>query len=81
VLGIFLHRRDVHDAADVDAAVANEHADAGFLAGHIDFCGQFHRLDVRTPCQGQAGTGQTGRGAGFGHRTGMSLGPWKTPQV
>ena len=80
--GVFPHGRNVGHAADVDAAVAHEHADARLLVGHVQFRRQL------------LGAGQGGRARRSGSWRlrltrprasmtdwGMSLGPWKTPQT
>ena len=63
--GVGLDARNIDDSADVDAAVADEHADARVLTGDIPFSGHLDSGDVQATGFGQVGTGDTGGGAGF----------------
>ena len=71
---VFGEGRDVDDAADVDAAVADEDADAGLLALDVHLRGQLFDLQLGTPGRSQQFTRSRGGGRGLHHRLGDILG-------
>ena len=74
---IFFNRINIHDAADVNAAVADKHADTWFLLGDINLGRKFNFGDICPSGFRQVGAGQTGGGTGFGHGSGNVLGTLK----
>ncbi len=72
---VFHHRFHIHDAGDVDAAVADEDADARLLGADVDLGGGLHLPGQGVAAGRQKPAGQAGGGAGFGDRPGDVLRP------
>ncbi len=79
-LGVFRQRRHVDDAADVDAAVADEHPDAGgVFRFDVLGCGRLPGLGLGPADVPQGGAHRPGRGGGLHDRLGNVLGTLHGP--
>ena len=72
--GVLGHGGDVHHPADVQAAVADEHPDAGRLSGDVPLRGQLARGDLGAPHRGQGNHGPGSSAGTLHHRLGDVLG-------
>ena len=81
-LGVLPHRRHVHDAADVDAAVAHEDPDPGEFFRADSLSGRLF-LDQGRPAGRQTAMALAPAAAAEASMTdsGMSLGPWMAPHT
>ncbi len=71
---IFLNLGDVHDAADVYAAIADKDADPRFLSIDISLVRELLDDEIFSPRPGDERCRLAGRSAGGGHRFGDILG-------